>query len=200
MSIPADRPHFRRRYLVRALLTCTLVVGAPWRAPAYAADPAHLPTVTSLAPLLERSQLGMPVVALFSRADCPWCEALRRDQLVHLAREARAHRIQVVEFDLSDNRPFKNRPIAAPGADASAGERTLTIPVTRPDAALWAATSPADLARQLGVRVVPTVAFLGAQGELAQRLVGYASRDFYGAYLTQRIDESRALLIGTGRP
>ena len=41
------------------------------------------------------------------------------------------------------------------------------------------------------VSMVPTVLFLGPQGnELAERLVGY-SRDFYSAYLSERIAQAR---------
>ncbi|NDG55712.1 MAG: hypothetical protein EBX56_07120, partial [Betaproteobacteria bacterium] len=44
------------------------------------------------------------------------------------------------------------------------------------------------------ITMVPTVLFLGVQGELAERLVGYASRDFYGAYLSERIANARKKL------
>lgn len=41
------------------------------------------------------------------------------------------------------------------------------------------------------IAMVPTVLFLGPQGsEVAERLVGY-SRDFYGAYLSERIAQAR---------
>jgi len=41
------------------------------------------------------------------------------------------------------------------------------------------------------ISMVPTVLFLGPQGnELAERLVGY-SRDFYSAYLSERIAQAR---------
>lgn len=47
--------------------------------------------------------------------------------------------------------------------------------------------------RALGVRMAPTVLFMGAGGrELAPRLVGYASPDFYGAYLDQRVAAANA--------
>lgn len=44
------------------------------------------------------------------------------------------------------------------------------------------------------ISMVPTVLFLGPQGEIAERLVGYASRDFYGAYLSERIATARKML------
>ena len=41
----------------------------------------------------------------------------------------------------------------------------------------------------------PTVLFLGSQGqELAERLVGIAVPDFYGAYLDQRLVTARKAL------
>lgn len=106
------------------------------------------------------------VVALFSTPGCPWCAALRADHLRHLAREQAAHGVRVVEYGLADHTPF-----AAPAH----GVR-----------------SPAALAAALQVRVAPTVVFLGPDGgELAERLVGYASPDFYGAYLDRRIAQAR---------
>lgn len=200
MWISANRHRVGQHHPVLALLMCGFFSVATWGAPASAANPTTLPSVTTLAPLLEQARLGALVVALFSRTDCPWCEALRRDQLVHLARDARAQGLQVVEFEISDDRPFKPRALTAAGTAAHPVERAAPQLAPRTDTNLWGANSPSDLARHLGVRVVPTVVFLGPRGELAPRLVGYTSRDFYGAYLTQRIDEARALLISAGRP
>ena len=112
------------------------------------------------------------VVALFSLPGCPFCEALRRDQLRHLAREQAAQRVRVVEYDLTDRRPF-----------------------VRPAARAPAPASPAALAVRLDVRLAPTVAFIGPDGtEIAERLVGYSSPDFYGAYLEQRIAQAHERL------
>jgi hypothetical protein len=44
--------------------------------------------------------------------------------------------------------------------------------------------------------VSPTVVFLGPRGELAERLVGYPSADFYNAYLDDRIARARAAIAG----
>ena len=55
-------------------------------------------------------------------------------------------------------------------------------------------SSPAELAASLGIRVAPTVAFFGPAGELAKRLVGYQSADFYGAYLEDRITAASAAI------
>ena len=112
------------------------------------------------------------VVALFSLPGCPFCEAIRRDQLRHLAREQASQHLRVVEYDLTDRNPF-----APAGRSAAAAE------------------SPAALAATLGIRLAPTVVFLAPDGsELAERLIGYPSADFYGAYLEQRLEQARARL------
>lgn len=122
------------------------------------------------------------VVALFTLPGCPFCESIRRDQLHHLAREQSERGLRVVEYDLTDRKPF-------------AGASKHADPAARPAPAAAAPASPAALAAALGVRLAPTVVFLGpAGGELAERLVGYTSPDFYGAYLEQRIAQARARL------
>jgi len=45
------------------------------------------------------------------------------------------------------------------------------------------------------ITMVPTVLFLGPEGEIAERLVGYVSRDFYGAYLNDRIAAAKKRLV-----
>lgn len=103
------------------------------------------------------------VVALFSLPGCPYCEIVRRNYLRHLVGQVPG--LRVVEYGLDDDRPFRDPPRHAE-----------------------APRSAAALARSLGVRFAPTVVFLGDDGEeLAQRLVGYNSPDFYGAYLEQGI-------------
>lgn len=161
-----------------------------------AAQNAHaLPRARSLTALLERcAQDRSPIVAMFSRAGCPYCAAIRRDQLAHLVRDAAARGVQVVEFDIADERAF----VAGASPSGSTGLRSESgaSDPSRPDRAdvLRAAASPAALARALRIRLAPTVVFLGPDGELAKRLIGYSSPDFYGAYLDERIEQARAAL------
>ncbi|VAW75640.1 hypothetical protein MNBD_GAMMA15-904 [hydrothermal vent metagenome] len=62
------------------------------------------------------------------------------------------------------------------------------------------ATDAASIADQYNVRVTPTVLFLDRNGdELAERLVGISSVDFYGAYLDIALDQSRQRLHDLGR-
>lgn len=128
--------------------------------------------------LRDAARDGTVIVALFSLPGCPYCEAVRREQLRHLAAGQAAQRLRVVEYDLSDRTPFADTAARAPDpAHAADAGRPRT---------------PAALAASLEVRVAPTVAFIGPDGrEIAERLVGYSSPDFYGAYLEQRIAQAR---------
>ncbi|TXL63834.1 thioredoxin family protein [Zeimonas arvi] len=114
--------------------------------------------------LAESRATGRPIVLMFSSVGCAWCERVRRDHLRYLARDQQKLGLIVVELDLLDRKPFAD------------GE------------------TPAGIAKAMGVRVAPTVAFLGPEGELAERLLGYQSADFYGAYLDDRIAEAAAKL------
>lgn len=135
-------------------------------------DPSQaLPRPASWQALLERSRAsGQPIVVMFSTVGCPWCELVRRDHLRHLARDQQQLGVIVAELDLIDREPFGPRETG----------------------------TPAGLARALGVRVAPTVLFMGPEGELAERLIGYQSADFYGAYVTRRIEQARKKLAPEG--
>ncbi len=138
--------------------------------------------------LRDAARDGSVIVALFSLPGCPYCEAIRREQLRHLAREQAAQRLRVVEYDLTDRTPFAGTPAHAPGAAQPASGAADASGAVLP-------RSAAALAASLDVRVAPTVAFLGPDGkEIAERLVGYSSPEFYGAYLDQRIAQARTRL------
>ena len=168
----------KRMPIRAALLSLALLSAAPIAADAAGRKGLERPA-SHEAVLREAARERTVVVALFSLPGCPFCEAIRRDQLRHLAREQAAQRVRVVEYDLTDRRPFAGTAARSP-APAS-------------PAAL--ATSPAALAASLDVRLAPTVAFIGPDGkEIAERLVGYSSPDFYGAYLEQRIAQAHERL------
>lgn len=109
---------------------------------------------------------GRVVVMLWGTAGCPWCDALRREVMIHLWRDASRRWLEVFEFDLADRRALSSQPD----------------------------TNPAALAERFRIRVSPTVSFHGPEGELAARLVGYTSRDFYPAYLEERIEAAQKRL------
>jgi hypothetical protein len=53
------------------------------------------------------------------------------------------------------------------------------------------------LIAELKVTIAPTLVFYGRYGaEVAERLVGIGSNDFYGAYLDQRVEAARKAVRG----
>ncbi len=110
-----------------------------------------------------------PLVILVSLPGCPYCEVVRRNYLLPLQRDAGLHAWQL---NISD----KTTPLI--GFDGKATTAAAQI-------AAWKAG------------FTPTVLFLGPQGqELAERLVGLGSNDFYGAYLDERLATARKALGG----
>lgn len=151
-------------------------------APSVAADPAQrepaLVASDAILPRLSTTLLAgtTPVVILFSTPGCPYCRALRREHLDALRSEQEHRGVVYLELDLVDHRPF-------------AGESSASRP-----AVLEGVANGRELAQRLSVKIAPTVVFLGPQGEVAERLVGYGARDFYAAYLDQRLDDARQRL------
>lgn len=120
---------------------------------------------------------GRPLVVMFSLRGCPWCDALRREHFAALTATQERLGVFAIEIDLTDLRPF------APARATDTGPtRSLS------------ADNPRELGRLHQVRLAPTVLFLGPGGEVAERLVGYGSPDFFGAYLEQRLAQARAAL------
>lgn len=123
-----------------------------------------LPGPSALIDARAQVSRGMPTVLMFSLPGCAFCERLRAEQLIHLHRDAARIGVRVVELSMTDRRP---------------------IPGTEPP------ESPAAMARRLGVRLAPSVLFVSNEREIAPRLEGYGSPDFYGAYLDERTAQAR---------
>jgi thioredoxin-related protein len=112
---------------------------------------------------------GQPLVLLVSLPGCPFCELVRRSYLMPLVEEAG---LQAMQIDVTDDRTelldFQGR-TTRQSAQARAWKATFT----------------------------PTVLFFGPTGEeVAERLVGIAVPDFYGAYLDQRLETARRKIKG----
>jgi len=124
---------------------------------------ATLPAPRSLARELDAAlRLKRPLVVMASLDGCPHCRLVRDSFLAPLRAEGQP----VVQLDMG-------RQDSLASFDGQ--------PVTH-DALL----------RAWKVRVAPTVLFFGRGGaEVAERLVGAAIPDFYGAYLQQRLDTAR---------
>ena len=127
-----------------------------------------LPVPTSLRQTaLAAKALGQPLVLLISLPGCVYCELVRRSYLMPLLPEIGT---QAWQLDVNNSRAaltgFDGKPTTA-AAQARAWKATFT----------------------------PTVLFLGSQGqELAERLVGIAVPEFFGAFLTERLETARKAL------
>jgi thioredoxin-related protein len=120
-------------------------------------------------------------VVMLSRPNCPFCEAIRREQLLPLAK-ASPPGIDIVEFDLTSTHAFE--------LASNPGQSVIPAP-----------QSPKMLAQRLGIKLAPTLIFVGWRkrpigdqnefAELAERLVGYGSQDFFSAYLEERMALAR---------
>lgn len=134
------------------------------------AKDSALPVPESLPAVAEAAtRLGEPLVLLTSLPGCPFCELVRRSYLLPARQSAG---LQAWQLDVS------NRKAALLGFDGKPTTAAVQVEA-------WKAS------------FTPTVLFLGAQGQvLAERLVGIAVPDFYGAYLEDRLATARKVLLG----
>ena len=131
---------------------------------------ASLPLSASL-----RHELGkalterQPLVVMVSLHGCPWCKLVRTHYLAPMRAEKG---LAVVQIDMRSNRA------------------THTVD--------GAPTTHDALVRGWGIKLAPTLLFLGAGGqEVAERLAG-GSPDFYSGYLDQRLAQARRAVAGPG--
>lgn len=124
-----------------------------------------LPTPKSLRATVDATAArGEPLVVMITLRGCVYCELVRNSYLHPLMREGR---LIAIQLDLQDKAT----------AIQDFGGTT---------------TTPAALAEAWKVRLTPTVFFFGPEGrELAERLDGVTSTDFYGSYLDDRLDTAR---------
>ena len=144
-----------------------LGLGASGVAPARVAGKT-LPLSASLPDELARAlKARQPLVVMVSLHRCPWCEEVRNNYLGPMQAE---QALPVVQIDMRGTQ----RTVGAQGQ-----------PIVH-DAQV----------RAWGVKVAPTVLFLGPGGrEVADRLVG-GSNDFYATYLDRRLEQARKALAG----
>jgi thioredoxin-related protein len=137
----------------------------------------YLPSPTAWEPwLVQLRKEKLLAITMISRPACPFCEAIRREQLLPMLRAQKAtiapSKFVLVEFDFTVTTKFE-------------------VAVNPGTSQIAAPESPRKLAQQLGIKLAPTLLFLGWDNgtfsELAERLIGYGSRDFFSAYLEERI-------------
>jgi hypothetical protein len=149
-----------RRAVLRRLALAGWM-GAP--AGAAFAAPGHAGSLrhpVSLADELRRAVgARKALVVLVSLEGCPYCKLVRDAYLAPMGAAGQP----VVQLELAAAIPLRD----------GAGR----------------ASTHAQVVRAWDVRLAPTVLFLGrGWAEVADRLVGVASPDFYGAYLQERLD------------
>jgi len=131
------------------------------------AGAATLPAPASLADELAGALArGQPLLVMASLHGCPYCRLVRDSFLAPLRQETGQ---PVVQLDFGQH----GRVLGFDG---------------RP-------STHDALLKGWGIRVAPTVLFFGRGGrEVAERLVGAAIPDFYGAYLQERLQVARKSL------
>ena len=109
---------------------------------------------------------GNPLVVLVSLDGCPFCRVVREHYLSPMHEQ---QGLPVVQVDMRSAVTAQDFKGAAQTHDA--------------------------LVRIWSVSLAPTVLFFGRDGaEIARRLEGGGSPDFYGAYLDDRLEQARAAL------
>lgn len=114
----------------------------------------------------QAAQQRRPLVVMVSLPNCPFCRVARDNFLTPLVRD---RVVAVTQVDMRSTAML----IGVDGVDRTHDAQTR----------LW------------GVRVAPTLLFLGPDGrEVAPRLEGASIPDFYGAYLDERVAKAAQAL------
>ena len=106
----------------------------------------------------------IPILLLFDRLECPYCERALREYLVPMSRESWRDRALFRRIDI-------DRPLPVVDFDGTP-------------------TTHARIATRYGVRFSPTVVVVGNEGKvLSPPIVGLLTVDFYGAYVERALEE-----------
>lgn len=148
----------------RACLGALALLGLPI---AVHAAPATLPLAKSLRDELAFAlKSGNPLVVMVSLDGCPFCKVVREHYLGPMRAQ---DGLPVVQLDMRSSAPLQDFKGTAHSHD--------------------------QMVSAWQIRIAPTVLFFGADGvEVAPRLIGASSTDYYGAYLEQRLNQARAAI------
>jgi len=124
-------------------------------------------TVDELIWAIRQAESGKALVAaLFTSEHCPFCIALKQEQLTPRMRSEVSPKLLVVEFEIARRAPF-------------------TLPN-------GSRTTVKEWGQRHSVKLTPTVVMLDRSVRpIGEPLVGYASRDFYANYLEERIQSAQ---------
>lgn len=124
-------------------------------------EPADLQAVGQ-----EARQRQLPILIMFSRQGCPYCDVVREEFLKPMLRSGdytdRVIMLEIHSDSYAHLRDFNGQMISAEA-----------------------------LSHRYRAGFVPTVVFVNYEGkELAERLIGITTRDFYGGFLDEAIEAS----------
>lgn len=162
-----------RRRIVRQILACACGAAGLATVPVSAQRirrTADLPTAVDLAAdAIVAQRKRVPLLLLFARTDCPYCERALREYLV----------------------PMSTDPAWRDRALFRQVEIDRALPLVGFDGA---STTHRDFAARRSIHLTPTVAVVDGKGtDLAEPIIGLTTLDFYGAYLENAINS------GSGR-
>lgn len=114
----------------------------------------------------QAARSGTPLVIIYSRKDCKYCETVKRDYLKPLAADPKYHnKIVIRQINQDGNQAL---------TDFKGG-----------------ATKHAQFAASEKIKLVPVVAFYGPDGrQLSTPIIGARLPDFYLSYLEEAIEQS----------
>lgn len=153
----------RRQFSVIALAGVGSALRPALAQPSGSGSPVPALTLARSLPdeLAAALQRRSPLVVMVSLNGCVYCQIVREHYLRPLVQQG----LPVVQVDWRSSQPLQD--FSAQGTHDEAVSR-------------WR------------IRVAPTLLFFGPGGrEVAPRLVGMSSQDFYGAYLEARLEEAR---------
>ncbi len=141
-------------------------------APLAALDASELLPAADLArDARQASQAGGPLIVLYSRDDCKFCKAVKRDFLQ----------------PLTDNPRYRDRIVVREVRQDGDNQALVDFK--------GQTTTHARLAASEKVKLVPVVAFYGPDGrKLADPIIGARLPDFYQSYLEDAIEQSSRTL------
>lgn len=150
-----------------------LLVASLWLGSSFAAAQEAIPSAESLhLEALQSLAQGYPLLVLYTRPRCPYCERIRKSHLLPL---------------MADQR-FKNK-LVLRQIDQTSSQALADFQGQK--------TTQKAFAASRKIKLVPVVAFYGANGEeLVPPIVGARIPDYYQGDLEAAIEEAREKLVG----
>lgn len=132
----------------------------------HAAQPT-LPSAKSLCDELALAlKSGNPLVVMVSLDGCPFCKVVREQYLAPMREQDALPVVQVDMHSTAALQDFKGL-----------------------------ALTHDHMVRAWRIKIAPSLLFFGAEGvEVAPRLIGIGSMDYYGSHLDQRLSQARAAI------